>query len=358
MQIRKIHSLAGLKVIAILLIFWWHSWLPNPPCDLGARCCEFFFVASGFLVYYTHKGTFSCTWRDSLQYVRKKLVTIYPMHLLGFILVLFSMSLTDVFSKSTLIRGITNLLLLQSWINIEQVFFSFNGPSWFLSSLLFCYFLTPVLLRLIRNRRKVWVYFPVVFLIRYAIEELQFYYPNSYFDFNIHVSPFLRMMEFFLGVMTGCIWNRLYDLLQTRLEKASPALRFGLFSILELLTLSLTAGFMVSKQNSWGRAVFTLWFCAVVLVFAFDGGIISSLCATKPMKWLSGLQFEIFLFHIPVIQLVSKYILAYNLSAAQFAGIALVIVILLSIVYRRVLKKPAEQCFGKLLDRIYSWVIS
>lgn len=75
-QDSRIHSLSGLKVIAILLIFWWHSWLNNPPCDLGARCCEFFFVASGFLVYYSHKDTSSCTWKASFNAVLRKLAVM------------------------------------------------------------------------------------------------------------------------------------------------------------------------------------------------------------------------------------------------------------------------------------------
>lgn len=45
---QRIGSLAGLKVIALLLLFWWHSPIPNPNVDIGARVCEFFFVVSGF----------------------------------------------------------------------------------------------------------------------------------------------------------------------------------------------------------------------------------------------------------------------------------------------------------------------
>lgn len=82
---QKIQSIAGLKVIAIWLIFWWHSWLTNPPCDLGARCCEFFFVASGFLVFISHQNVSKpCTWKASADYVRKKLVSVWPIHFLAF----------------------------------------------------------------------------------------------------------------------------------------------------------------------------------------------------------------------------------------------------------------------------------
>lgn len=45
---QHLSSLGGIKVIAMLLLFWWHSSIPNPNVDLGARTCELLFVTSGF----------------------------------------------------------------------------------------------------------------------------------------------------------------------------------------------------------------------------------------------------------------------------------------------------------------------
>jgi len=42
--VQRIGSLSGLKVIALILLFCWHSSIPNPHVDIGARACEFFFV--------------------------------------------------------------------------------------------------------------------------------------------------------------------------------------------------------------------------------------------------------------------------------------------------------------------------
>lgn len=46
----RIGSFVGLKAIALILVFMWHSKVPRPEMDIGARACEFLFLCSGFLV--------------------------------------------------------------------------------------------------------------------------------------------------------------------------------------------------------------------------------------------------------------------------------------------------------------------
>lgn len=355
-QDSRIHSLSGLKVIAIWLIFWWHSWLNNPPCDLGARCCEFFFAASGFLVYYSHKDTSSCTWKDSFNAVLRKLAVMWPMHFLAFMICLLLLGREQIFSLSTLVCGILNLSLLQSWFNYEQVFFSFNGPSWFLSSLLFCYFMAPVLLRLIKKKKKAFIYFILAFAIRYTIEELEFYHPDTYMNFNIHVSPIIRLFEFFFGMLTACIWSMAMEFISKKLDSLNPHIIFAAASVCEAAVLFLTYYFMLTKQNTWGRHIFSLWFCVLIFFFAFDAGIISRLLSLKPLRWFAGIQFEFYIFHIPVLKLVSRYIEPHITTAAVLAGISFAIIILLSCLYKYVLKRPSESIMKKILNKCSKYI--
>lgn len=355
-QDSRIHSLSGLKVIAIWLIFWWHSWLNNPPCDLGARCCEFFFVASGFLVYYSHKDTSSCTWKASFNAVLRKLTVMWPMHFLAFLICLLLLGREQIFSLSTLVCGILNLSLLQSWFNYEQVFFSFNGPSWFLSSLLFCYFMAPVLLRLIKKKKKAFVYFILAFAIRYTIEELEFYHPDTYMNLNIHVSPIIRLFEFFFGMLTACIWSMAMEFISKKLDSLNPHIIFAVASVCEAAVLFLTYYFMLTKQNAWGRHIFSLWFCVLIFFFAFDAGIISRLLSLKPLRWFAGIQFEFYIFHIPVLKLVSRYIEPHITTSAVLAGISFAIIILLSCLYKYVLKNPSESIMKKILEKCSKYI--
>ena len=359
MDKKRIYSISGLKVIAIWLIFWWHSWMQNPPCDLGARGCEFFFVASGFLICYSRGGGVdqTCSWGGSVRYVIKKLSGVWPLHLACFLLCLLSMAPTDIFRWQTALKALLNLLLLHSWSHIEGIFFSFNGPSWFLSCLLFCWFCTPVLLRLILKKGKIWILFPAVFLIRYGIEEIQFFYPDTFWNFNIHCSPLLRVMEFFMGMMTAAVWSEMAERMR-KWRSGHELQSMAGFSLCEAGILFLTGYLFVAKQNSWGRAVFVLYFCIVMFVFAFDGGICSRLFAWKPVTWLAGIQLEFFMFHVPVINFMTKYVQPCGLSAVWLTGLTFVTVLLLALGWNRFLKKPSERLATRGFKAVWNWLVS
>ena len=79
-KIQPIHSLTGIKVLAMLALFWWHApFTYHPPVDLGARMCEVFFVISGFLFAYNHwDNKIPETHEAAWSYVKKKFIKIWP----------------------------------------------------------------------------------------------------------------------------------------------------------------------------------------------------------------------------------------------------------------------------------------
>ena len=168
---RKIQSLNGLKAFAILGVFWQHCNITILPFDMGARTYEFLFVASGFLVGYNHfDKERPATWAESLRNICEKLIRMRPLHILTFLLVFFFGAAGPSFSKTDLMKAAMNVSLLQAWSPDGNVFFSYNGASWFLSALLFCYFMAPVLLRLSHDKVRSSIYFAVVALLRFLLE--------------------------------------------------------------------------------------------------------------------------------------------------------------------------------------------
>ena len=216
--------------------------------------------------------------------------------------------------------------------------------------------MAPVLLRLIKKKRKAFVYFIIAFAIRYTIEELQYSYPNTYMNFNIHVSPVIRLFEFFFGMLTACIWSMVMEFISKKCDSVNPYVIFASASVCEIAALFLTYHFMLTKQNAWGRHIFSLWFCVLIFFFAFDAGIISKLLSIKPIRWFAGIQFEFYIFHIPVLKLVSKYIEPHITEPAVLASLSFAIIILLSCLYKYVLKRPSESIMKKVLEKCSKWI--
>lgn len=54
--------------------------------DLGARCCEFFFLISGYLEGYRHATNYQFTFEELESNFFRKLKAVYPKHLLFLLL--------------------------------------------------------------------------------------------------------------------------------------------------------------------------------------------------------------------------------------------------------------------------------
>lgn len=97
----------------------------------------------------------------TVHYFKRKLKKFYPLHVFTYVVTLVLMISAVLQAGEALDSGaldgqsIVNLLLLQSWSWSDDVIFSFNGVSWFLPSLLFCYLLAPWLARRLHRRRAV-----------------------------------------------------------------------------------------------------------------------------------------------------------------------------------------------------------
>ena len=72
----RLNSITGLKVLATVLIFIWHTGYFEAP-DLGARCVEIFFVTSGLLMAWNHEGSYKGTVGECLGIFRQKFLKIY-----------------------------------------------------------------------------------------------------------------------------------------------------------------------------------------------------------------------------------------------------------------------------------------
>ncbi|MGO5205017.1 acyltransferase family protein [Parolsenella catena] len=299
-NLRRIHSLDGLKLVMVLCIVWWHC-MPRVVFgyslpDLGARCCEVFFLVSGFLEGYRHGLNYKFTFEELWLKAKSKLKRIYPEH--AFFLVLsILVGVTSgkewaVLSDSNVISAICNALLIQAWI--PSFAMQFNGLSWFLSSLFFCYLLTPLVAYIALKAKRpvgVWHLLVATMACRVLLEAECAKHPDIYSMVNIHENPLVRLLEYSFAYYLALVYRG-----RLGADTCSKKVSF-LWSVVECVAIGFALYCVVEFNGAWPRWMYTLVFSGVVVIVAGERGILSSLLGCKPMRYLSVYQMQIYISH-------------------------------------------------------------
>lgn len=131
-----IKSFQGLRVIAMLFIFFFHfkihgegtfANIYNKFFEDGYFAVTFFFVLSGFLTFNKLKDKdISFSIKNSFKFMLNKMKKLYPLYAV-MILIVFVVNVTPEKVFRWIILSIPSFLLLQSFVPLGAVYFSFNG---------------------------------------------------------------------------------------------------------------------------------------------------------------------------------------------------------------------------------------
>ena len=349
----SLSSIYGLKTIAMLSIFLWHSILTYFFIDIGARACELLFVISGFLVgYNSFRKDVPATWNESFNYALKKLYRFWPLHF--FTTIILMVLYIKKFSVAELYKCLVSLCMLQAWSNNSDIYWACNGVMWYMSAIMFCYFMSPLLLKLIKNgiRFSIVIFF-IVFFVRFSIDYIKFMYPDELLLINTHVSPVIRCMEYLMGMlMVPC-----FMYLKEWSEKMPKIKRIIIFSVIEILVL---AGiiYLLICHTELGRALYVLAFCPVVFVLALNKGVISRFLGTKPFKWFSGIQLEFYILHQAMIKLIYNHAFA-GIGNIWIRGLVMfIVVVIAAALYHLLLTDRLADLMKSVLSRLTGKKIS
>lgn len=331
-------SIAGVKVIALWLIFLVHSSIPIPRLNPASRCVELFFVISGFLTYYASDGReIPCTYAESFRIMKQKLIRILPLYLIGYMYYL-------VISRPKGSIAVLNLFMLQSWSDSSEVFFSLNGPSWYIASLMFCYFLSPLGINIVRKLNHPMLAIGFLGMLRFVIEFL-LTQDDKIIALNVHVSPIIRNFDFIMGMCAAVIYF-----------KRKFVHKIVLSSILEIGVVS---GVLI-LDYCWGevlpKTIFVVCFCFMCIVYAYNSGILSKFLSCKVFKYFSEIQLEFYLLHAPVGSFVylilGLFIPILRSNIYVKASLSFALIVVCSYVYKCLLKKPMESFFDNIAKRV------
>ena len=119
------------------------------PMQLGSAGVTYFFVLSGFIIYWSNSQMTS-VWR----YVKRRVLKLYPTHLLTAVIFMVAASVP----LSNLVVWLPNLLLIHTWVPNWTTLGGLNIPSWSLVAELFFYLSFPLFIPLVRKvtGRGIW----------------------------------------------------------------------------------------------------------------------------------------------------------------------------------------------------------
>lgn len=223
-----INEIYFLRVVFMMMIFMHHIYPDCPAC--GFEAVSAFFVIGGFCMTLGYKeridrGLFS--WKEFLG---KRFLKYYPIH--WFALVLFIVVTQDFVIKK---RLLLNIFLLQSWIPDKNIYFSYNGTSWYLCNSLFFAVVFPYLLRIL-NKLPIAIIriLPILLACFCLIENLII--PNEFKHAIIYIHPISRLLDCIFGMCIAILY--MDYILKPSFSKIQPKIFF--LDVLIILSLAFT----------------------------------------------------------------------------------------------------------------------
>ena len=356
LKIREyLNYISFLKFLSMMIIIKYHlfQW-KKKPIYYGQRMCEFLFVSSGFLVGYNHyEKPMPGTLEQSFKYAYKSFRNFYPLEIINLIFFFVCEKKFNNINITDIEIILSNIFMIKSWSPYRFVHFSFNGVSWFLSSLLFCYFMTPFLLYGIKTLKNAVLLFIIFALTRILIEEFINLGGFNIFIINFHVNPFIRCIEFYLGMLIIPLFFKLKYVLDKNKKHYCFKILFTLIQmILPILLYFLIIKFTKIKY----RVYFVFTFIFLNFVIGLDYGYLSELFSIKIIKKLLSYQMEIYLFQNSATILITKIMKYHKLKFPSNRNleffIKLINIFIFAFLYKELLKERLAKIIDKIIDLI------
>jgi peptidoglycan/LPS O-acetylase OafA/YrhL len=342
-----LNYLSLLKYCSMIIIIRWHiyDWKKRR-IDYGARMCEFLIVSSGFLVGYNYyKRAMPATYKSSCKYAYKHLRSFYPLHIINSLYCIHRYK--KKFDLTDYEMFIFNFLLLKVWSNNRSFAIHFNGLSWFISALLFCYFFSPFLLEGIQNINNSIIIFLIVSFIRVEIEELIKKGAKNFMNFNFHHGPIIRLMEFYLGMLMVPLFFKIKYLCDKNKNKIY--LR-RCFTFIQIIFPVIIYFVMLEFNEKLLRCYFVLIFCLCIFIISYDYGYLSNIIKMKICKEIMSCQMEMYLLHISLNKILIKILKSHFPKNEELKFlINIEFIFIISYIYKKIFREKLAMSMDKIV---------
>jgi peptidoglycan/LPS O-acetylase OafA/YrhL len=345
--------LTTLRFPAAFAIVLFH-FLAYTPCprwvwDGFGSGVAFFYVLSGFILYYNYADL-----PDRGFFWVARFARIWPVHLftlaLAFLLLPF-VSLDGHASVTTTLPA--NILLLHAWLPFQGSVLSYNGVSWSLSVEAFFYLTFPWLLRLMKAHGAAPLLI-VSFILAFAIVLFSEIIIPAHAAFVWPFNPLTRVFEFILGMAACRGWMR--ESAETR--SASTWTAYELLSL--ALCLALIVGIPSLIHSFHLGSLFTYWlgsefpvlgFALLIWIFAHQSGVISRALSSRVCEWFGEISFALYMCHQIILRWFNPDVMPNVLDAASFFLPYLAAIMLVSAAIFHFVETPARRAIVALYKR-------
>ena len=295
MHTNYIFSLQALRALAFAGILTYHCGL----LPLGAWGVSIFFILSGFVIMLRyHEKEIACSLRSNLCFAFKCIRKIYPLHIFMTVVVIIRDYIQFGVIDMNMPKLIANLLLLSSWFPKSMGLNCYNGVAWFLSSILFSYFMFPVFVKIFKRDKPINPVAIVLFILGLqGLLLLLYNFLNVEKDFLIWLSyenPVFRAGDFLIGMALFSI----YSCQRERSTYINKNLGIACLLLLGVTCLLDLTYFRPHQIDAFRKTLlYSPTAIMFVYLFAFSELWLSRLLTTKTMVYLGNMSGLYFLIH-------------------------------------------------------------
>lgn len=318
-----LYALTSLRFFAAAAIVALHTGiLADSRLGLGVG---FFFVLSGFILTYVYRDF---TGHSRSAFYLSRFARLWPVHAVTFLFAAIVLQPNALTNPTYLMTAPLNLLLLQAWLPIQGLVFSWNSPSWSISAELWFYILLPFL----AVSKRLWIWGVALCLIAALIVMTFPIRQPGMFTFSyVHAimqHPTVRVVEFLAGVIAGRAYNAGVRL------KGGTALELGAIALIAAYVF--TSPTLQSGLRGNGFPTVAIWydqsggfaiFAFAIFVFAQNAGLVSRLLSWPVLVKLGEISFSTYMFHMLIIVFEKQH------KIFDSAGWHLKTIILILIIY-------------------------
>ena len=360
-------ALTGIRFFAIMHIFLYHLWVlydmtpPEPFTNLladvallpdlaerfishGWLSTSFFFLLSGFILAVLYMRPSGEIAGGNRSFWIKRFSRIYPIHLIiGVITILLIGGMQESYLKA-IPAFVATLALVQSWFPpwVPAV----SWPTWTLSALVFLYFITPWLMRVIakltaRQALLALIAMPLVSIIPTAVMTLIVEDPSQFTqNESIFVGSFppFWVAHFAAGILLAKVSG--ISRFSEQSVKPKRLIALGDIALIAVIALALVPGLDEPLKYFLRHGLVMPLYMVIIVDLARHQGLAARLFSLPGTQTLGDASFSLFVWqNFVMIWLWGS--LQFNQNAGDYhLQVAVPAIIILSLASTRFIEKP------------------